>query len=197
MDAGESISAEVGGHITPDVQSLAWRLGLFAAHTAHELKESWKRTTRPNQRIELEALRRSLQLSRECSEAAYMPQLLLAPKTVEQRYKLRAGVLVVDAVLPFGQVERNRLLSKFGFYDSSRTDWWLANIPDEEHTMVDRWHRWLRMNGNQPAERGADNYGDASLLYAAAIAIEEGVRAADILPWHSSASEPATLQDSV
>jgi hypothetical protein len=167
MAADQAHSAEARGYI--DANSAEREFGHLARYSDIArigLEKSWDRTTRPNESIEIDALRSTLWLEAECGYALRRQDVLLAPSSAEQRFKLRAGMLVVTAVLPFPSYDRDRLRYSFTTYDMKRHH---SSLPTG--TLVANWRRWLRMDGNEPAERGSHNYGEATLLYEAALGI--------------------------
>jgi hypothetical protein len=136
------------------------------------LEESWDRTMRPNEVIEIEALRRTLKLEEACRHTLGDRYALLAPTSAEQRFKLHAGMLMVTAVVPFGANDRTVLRDRLRWgFNRSDLDGWRAGLPPREDKLIDSWRRWLRMNGDEPAELGSGNYGEATLLYEAALGI--------------------------
>lgn len=155
------------------------RLRQAAAHTYHNVTESWKRPKRHNRKIERAALFWSLQLDDECVTIANRHIALPRPDTadVATRYEVQAGIRTVRAILPFTSRERATMPGRTEIWRNPEfeADDPSMGLPLPDHRLVERWHQWLWMDENGKPQTSVTALGQSAILAEASGRLSEAV----------------------
>jgi hypothetical protein len=180
METDQDHGIEASGHFGPEYGDTLFWLGLKATRAAGSLESSWLYADRPINSADIDSLKKTLALDASCHNVLRDQPLLLAPKSIEQRFRLRAGALMVYSTVPFSLPDRDQLFDELteGLRTNDQTFYmaeWLPGFSAKNQRHMHFWHDWLRMDGVQPAKAGSHNYGEATLLYEAALSLAQTV----------------------